>query len=237
MFWSSHILCEFVSQSRTQTFKIMFISVFSCQRIGSQERSYTPVFPWISLSIHPGGMKWIIIFGKDFDRPGWIKEVPPYLQLCRRATMILKSKVLLLHDLSVLLRVTHLKRVPRHGIKGNATACYLIHSYFCQVRNHCLPKLKLPLFPPLPWCVPCSPSQYMFTNTPSMSWPWDARSSWRSIFLELFHLSFRATEQHRQMKKVKFRVVVDQPLQERRSPWGLQDRWRLVWPLFPPLLY
>jgi hypothetical protein len=29
---------------------------------------------------------------------------------------------------------------------------------------------------------------------------------------------------------VKFRVVVDQPLQERRSPWGQQDCWRLVYP-------
>jgi hypothetical protein len=57
------------------------------------------------------------------------KEVPPYLQLCRRVTTILKSKVLLLHYASVLVRVNHLWRVPRHGIKGNLTPRYLVPSY------------------------------------------------------------------------------------------------------------
>jgi hypothetical protein len=32
------------------------------------------VLPWISSSIHPGGVKWIIIFGKEFDRPRLMKR-------------------------------------------------------------------------------------------------------------------------------------------------------------------
>jgi hypothetical protein len=35
--------------------------------------------PWISLSIHLGGVKWIIISGKDFDIPRWIKR---FLRIC-----------------------------------------------------------------------------------------------------------------------------------------------------------
>jgi hypothetical protein len=37
------------------------------------------VFSWISLSIHLGGVKWIIISDKDFDIPGWIKR---FLCIC-----------------------------------------------------------------------------------------------------------------------------------------------------------
>jgi hypothetical protein len=70
-------------------------------------------------------------------------------------------------------------------------------------------------------------SRYV-ANIPSMSWPWDTRSSRRSIFLELFPLSFSAAEKQCQMKKMKLRDVVDQPLQERRSSSDQQDCWRLV---------
>jgi hypothetical protein len=162
------------------------------------------------------------------------KFVPPYLQLCRRATMISKSKVPLVAWFKcasmthgVLLWVAHLWRVPRHEIKGNSTPHYLVPSYFCQVWSHCLPNLKLPLFPPLPWCVSCLSSQDMFMNIPSLSWPWDTRSSWRSIFLELFPLPFSSFEQQCQMKKMKLRDVMEQHLQ-RRSSSDQQDRWRLV---------
>jgi hypothetical protein len=88
-----------------------------------------------------------------------------------------------------------------------------------------------------PWCVSCLSSQEIFTNNPSISWPWDTRSSWRSIFLDLFPLSFSAVEQQSRRKEMKHHDAVDQPLQERRSLWDQQDRWRLVWTLFSSLLY
>jgi hypothetical protein len=108
----------------------------------------------------------------------------------------------------------------------------------CQAWNHCLPKLKLLPFTPPPLTCFMLSSQELFTNIPSMSWPWDTRSSWRSIFLELFPLSFSAVEQQFWRKEMKLHDVVDQPLQEiRLSSWDQQDRWRLVCPCFPSLLY
>jgi hypothetical protein len=71
--------------------------------------------------------------------------------------------------------------------------------------------------------VSCLSAQNMFMNTHFMSWPWDTRSLWRSIFLELFPLSFS-------MKGLKFHDDVDKPLQERRSTRVCEDRWRLVLP-------
>jgi hypothetical protein len=75
---SSNHLTHCVNSSANwgpRTFKSMFVSgLFLSVNGGSQERSYPPVFLWISLSIHLGGVKWIIISGKDFDRPGWIKR-------------------------------------------------------------------------------------------------------------------------------------------------------------------
>jgi hypothetical protein len=53
--------------------------VFSCQRVGSQERSHSSGFSWISFSIHLGVVKWITISGKDFDWPRWIKR---FLRIC-----------------------------------------------------------------------------------------------------------------------------------------------------------
>jgi hypothetical protein len=45
-----------------------------------------------------------------------------------------------------------------------------------------------------PWRVSCLSSQDMLMNTPSMSWRWDTRSFWRSIFRESFPLSISAIE-------------------------------------------
>jgi hypothetical protein len=137
-----------------------------------------------------------------------------------------------LHDSSVLLWVTHLWRVHRHCIKGNATPFYLVPSYFCQAQNHCLPKLKLLQFPlsPLTCFMFVISGDFYKQSFYELTMRYSILR--RSIIPELFLLSFSATEEHRQMKKVKLRVVVDQPLQERRLLWGPQDHWRLVWPLF-----
>jgi hypothetical protein len=50
-------------------------------------------------------------------------------------------------------------------------------------------------------------AQNMFTNTYSMSWPWDTRSSYRSIVSELLSLSFRAAKQNSQRKKIKLFMI------------------------------
>jgi hypothetical protein len=70
----------------------------------------------------------------------------------------------------------------------------LVLSCSNQAWSSYLPKLELSPFLLLPWRVSCLLAQEMFTNTPSMSWPWDTRSLWRSIFLELFPLSFSMKE-------------------------------------------
>jgi hypothetical protein len=166
--------------------------VFSCQIVRSQERSYTPVFPWISLSIHLGGVKWIIISGKDFDRPEWIKRflhICNYVeellwlwnqkysccitQMCFHELTIFKECLIMVSKAMQLLATLSLCISIKHG----AIAYQICNFNFLRQ----------------PWCVSCLSSQELFTNIPSMSWPWDTRSSRRSIIPELFPLSFSTT--------------------------------------------
>jgi hypothetical protein len=113
------------------------------------------VFPWISLSIHPGGVRWIIIFGKDFDRPRWIKRFLRIYNYVEELLWFRNQKFLLLIQVcfydSQCATTNHPSlRVPLPGTKGNLTPGYLVSSYFCQAWNHCLPKLKLLQFRPSP---------------------------------------------------------------------------------------
>jgi hypothetical protein len=78
-------------------------------------------------------------------------------------------------------------------------------------------------------------AQNMFMSIHYMTWPWDTRSSDRSIISELFSLSFRAAKQNSRRKKIKLYDDADQPLQERRSWWACEDRWEPLWP-FPLFL-
>jgi hypothetical protein len=55
--------------------------------------------------------------------------------------------------------------------------------------------------------VSCLLAQEMFTNTHSMSWPWDTRPSYRSIISELLSLSFHTATQNSQRKKIKLFMV------------------------------
>jgi hypothetical protein len=124
--------------------------VSSCQRVWSQERSYPPVFPWISLSIHLGGVKWIIISGKDFDIPGWIKR---FLCICNYVEELLwfwnqkfsscMTQVCLYESL---IFVKSASSWYQRQFNSSLPCPFLC----CQAWNHCLPKLKLLQFPPSP---------------------------------------------------------------------------------------
>jgi hypothetical protein len=178
------------------------------------------VFPWISLSIHRGGVKWIMIFGKDFDRPGWIKRFLRIYNYVEELLWFWNQKFLLLIQVcfydSQCATTSHPSlKIPLHGTKGNLTPRYLVPSYVVKHGTIAYQNWNFFNFVRHPWCVSCLSSQELFTNIPSMSWPWDTRSLRRSIFLELFPLSFSAPEQQWQMKEMKLHDAVDQPLQER----------------------
>jgi hypothetical protein len=87
------------------------------------------------------------------------------------------------------LPVASFNGVPFHGIKSNSTPCYFGPFMFFSFVNKLPTKVELLLFPLLPWRVSCLLAQERFTDTHSMSWPWNTRSSQRSIFPEFssFH--------------------------------------------------
>jgi hypothetical protein len=72
----------------------------------------------------------------------------------------------------------------------------------CEYHSNVLTalRIKLETFPffLIPSGVSCLPAQNMFMIIHSISWPWDTRSSQRSIFLQLFPLSFSSVEQESQ---------------------------------------
>jgi hypothetical protein len=53
----------------------------------------------------------------------------------------------------------------------------LVLPYSCRVWKICLPKLKLPLFPSLPWRFYVCHLKICLWNPHFMSWPWDTQSS------------------------------------------------------------
>jgi hypothetical protein len=135
------------------------------------------VIPLISLSIHLGGVKWIIIFGKDFGKPGWIKRFLLFfnyveelswfwnqkyscciIQICFCESTIFEEFLVTVSKAVQLLATLSLCIHVKHG-----TIAYQNCNFFN--------------FLCLLWSVSCLSSQDMFTNTSSMSSSWDTRSS------------------------------------------------------------
>jgi hypothetical protein len=122
--------------------------VSSCQRVGSQERSYPLVFPWISLSIHLGGVKWIIISGKDFDRPGWIKRFFLFcnyikellwfsnqkLSCCITQVCLYESLIFLECLFMVPKAIQLLATLSRRIVVKRGTIAYQIWNFLCSLR-------------------------------------------------------------------------------------------------------
>jgi hypothetical protein len=81
--------------------------------------------------------------------------------------------------------------------------------------------------------VSCLSAQNMFMSIQYMSWPWDTRSSYRSIVSELLSfLSCGKAKFSKEENKAIHDDITDQPLKDRRSSWAHEDHRRLVTPSF-----
>jgi hypothetical protein len=116
---------------------------------------------FLSLSIHPGGVKWIMIFGKDFDRTGWIKR---FLRICNYVKELLwfwnqkfsccMTQVCLYESL---IFVKSASSWYQRQFNSSLPCPFLC----CQAWNNCLPNWNFFNFLHHPWCVSCSSSQDM----------------------------------------------------------------------------
>jgi hypothetical protein len=107
------------------------------------------VLPWISLSIHLGGVKWIIILGKDFDRPRWIKR---FLRICKyvEERLWFWNQKYSCCIIQVCFYESPIFKSASSWYQRQYHSSLPWPFIFCQAWNHCLPKLKLLQFCPSP---------------------------------------------------------------------------------------
>jgi hypothetical protein len=99
-------------------------------------------------------------------------------------------------ELSLPTTISHIQCFPFDGLRVHLKGT---HGFAYQIWNFPIPSDTFKCF--------MLSVQNMFLKSPSMSWPWDTRSSYRSIVSELLSLSFHAVTQNSQRKKTKLFMV------------------------------